>query len=134
MAKKFSIKTAVNEVYTIWPDGSHRTVISDGDSYSASWSPDGQRIAFLEDPQDDHISISEVDGTVEWLPVEKGMYQTIGAPVWSPDGTRLLFIMSCETPQQKATHTFVRELAAEATTPIKIATTELKHVSWQAKP
>lgn len=131
--KKILYSDSSNEIYTIWPDGSHRAVISDGDSYSASWSPNGKRIAFLEDPADDHISISEEDGTVRWVPVQKDEYHTIGAPLWSPDGSKLFFTMSHEASGQKFTGTFLVDAKEELQTPVKIADGELKDPNWQAK-
>jgi Tol biopolymer transport system component len=128
--EKILYNDSSSEAYTIWPDGSHRTVISDGDSYAASWSPDGKKIAFIEDPEDDHISISEEDGTVVWVPIEKNEYQTIGAPLWSPDGTTLLFTMSRQEAGNVKIATYLLKLTGDIT---KLVDGELLEASWQAK-
>lgn len=86
---KILFRDSTNELYTIWTDGDRRAVISDGDSYEGSWSPDGTMIAFIEDPGDESISISEADGSVRWVPIDKKGYDRLGAPTWSPDGTLL---------------------------------------------
>lgn len=83
--KKILYSDSPNETYTIWPDGSRRAVISDGDSFAASWSPAGNRIIFLEDERDDHISLSESDGTVVWLPFPRNGDEMLVMPDWSPD-------------------------------------------------
>ena len=90
---KILFRDSVNELYTIWTDGNRRAVISDGDSYVGSWSPDGTMIAFIEDPGDESISISEVDGSIRWVSIDKKNYDRLGAPTWSPDGTLLAFTM-----------------------------------------
>lgn len=87
---KILFNDSANEVYTIWPDGSHRAVISDGESYAASWSPTGDRVAFIEDPKGDQIGLSLADGSLTWLSIQKEQYQTITSVVWSPDGKQLL--------------------------------------------
>src|SRR4029450_8590288 len=38
--RKLLFNDSEGQVYTVWIDGTHRAVISDGDSYGASWSPD----------------------------------------------------------------------------------------------
>lgn len=125
--KKILFSDSLYEVYTIWPDGSHRTVISDGDSAGAAWSPSGSQIAFLED---DTISISEVDGTIRQLVVQKGNYQTIDHLVWSPDGTKLLFTMTKSDQQRDI---FTLNLKDEAALPVKVASGNLSQPNWQAR-
>lgn len=90
---KILFRDSANELYTIWADGDRRSVISDGDSYEGAWSPDGAKIAFIEDPGDESISISETDGTVRWVPIDKKDYNYLGTPTWSPDGSALAFTM-----------------------------------------
>lgn len=87
--KKILFRDSTNELYTIWPDGTHRAVISDGDSYNGVWSPDGTRLAFIEDPGDETVSVTDPDGSVRWVAIEKGAYDQLGVVVWSPDGTKL---------------------------------------------
>lgn len=98
--KKIAYADSSNEIYTIWPDGSHRAVISDGDSYDASWSPDGTELLFLEDHSGEAISLSQSDGTVIQLPLSLQGYTSIKQPAWSPDGSRALLIASTEQGRQ----------------------------------
>jgi Tol biopolymer transport system component len=130
--KKILFNDSPNEVYTIRPDGSHRTVISDGDSYQASWSPDGSRVVFLEDPREGSISISQADGTVTQVPIQKGTYEEIGSPSWAPDGTKLLFTMAYATDMGRASDIFSLNLQAENAM-VKLAGGQLSELSWQAK-
>jgi Tol biopolymer transport system component len=103
--KKILYNDSENQVYTIWPDGTHRSTISDGDSYDAAWSPDGSKIVFLESHTGEGISVSGVDGTVTQLPIRQGTYLSIDKPVWSPDGKQVLFSMT-GTNQKSATDLF----------------------------
>ncbi|MDX2776115.1 hypothetical protein PV379_01945 [Streptomyces caniscabiei] len=91
---KILFRDSANELYTIWEDGERRSVISDGDSYDGVWSPDGTMIAFVEDPGDEAISISEADGSIGWLPVDTTGYDSLSAPIWSPDATKIAFTMT----------------------------------------
>ncbi len=125
--KKILYNDSGNEVYTIWPDGSHRTIISDGDSYQASWSPDGNRIVFLEDPSDEIISISEPDGSISYVPIDKMGYDAIGAPLFSPDGKKLIFTLTSE----QTSALFSLELGKEGVQPLKLASGVIADMSWQ---
>jgi Tol biopolymer transport system component len=69
-----------------------RTLTTNGLSKSPSWSPDGKRIAYLQQSalfsrNDIHI-IDAAGGEPVRLTPTAGWY---GAPRWSPDGTRLAF-------------------------------------------
>ena len=88
--KKILYNDSENELYTIWADGSHRSTISDGDSYDGSWSPDGTNIVFIEDPADDRLSVSRSDGSIAYIPlaVPAG---TLSAPEWSSDAQQIAF-------------------------------------------
>lgn len=94
--KKIVYADSSNETYTIWPDGSHRSVISDGDSYDASWSPSGTELLFLEDHSGEALSLSQSGGTVVQLPLFLGNYMTVEQPLWSPDSTTALLIATTE--------------------------------------
>lgn len=88
--KKILYNDSADELYTIWPDSTHRSTIADGDSYEGSWSPDGSRIAFIEDADDDTISLSEPDGSIVQLPLSAPMGKKSN-PRWSPDGSKIAF-------------------------------------------
>jgi Tol biopolymer transport system component len=78
-------------LYTIRPDGSHLTKITEVTDYvsaaSPQWSPDGQRIAYGADPG---IFVIDADGSHPKLLVSGTGYAP-GVPSWSPDGTKLAF-------------------------------------------
>lgn len=128
--KKILFNDTATEIYTIWTDGSHRTVISDGESYQAAWSSDGNKIVFLEDPQDDTISISEPDGSITYIPVAKGLYSSMSSPIWSPDSTKLLFSMRDD---MGASDTFCLNLDDQNSL-TKLASNTLAEHAWQARP
>lgn len=130
--KRILFSDSASEVYTIWPDGSHRTVITDGDSRNASWSPDGNRIVFLED---DHISISRTDGTITRISVSKDSADDIGAPSWSPDGTALVFTLSSASAGNSRSGIFSLNLqAGRDAVPVKLTDGNAGEPNWQAKP
>lgn len=129
--KKILFKDSSNEIYTIWPDGSHRAVISDGDSYQASWSPSGDRMVFIEDPGDDSISISEKDGTVVWLPIQKGDYDELAYPVWSADEDKIAFTMIKTDPGQRREDLFVLDLKGGTTQPKRVLKNVVGRADWR---
>lgn len=91
--KKILYRDSENEIYTIWPDGTHRAVISDGDSYDAVWSPDGSRMAFLEDLSGAAFNLTTTDGSVEYHDISHHGYVSARTPVWSPDAKKLLLVV-----------------------------------------
>lgn len=127
---KILYNDSASEVYTIWTDGSRRTIISDGESYDASWSPDGKRIVFLEDRHGDEISISQEDGTVSWLPVQKESYDRLASPVWSPDGMKLAFLMQYGNGADGVSDVFTRDTTTEAET-VWMASGNFSDLNWQ---
>jgi Tol biopolymer transport system component len=130
-SEKILYQDSKNETYTIWSDGTRRAVLSDGDSYDASWSPDGTQIAFTEDPGDSSISIREADGTVVQIPIEKGQYTTVTDPTWSPDGTKVLVTMSRGTKKDR--DVFMVDIGGGTATPTKIIDNSGGKVSWQVR-
>ena len=69
-----------------------RTLTTNGTSRSPSWSPDGRRIAYVEQEvlyEKNHIAlIDAAGGAPVRLTSADGYY---GRPLWSPDGTRVAF-------------------------------------------
>jgi len=63
-----------------------RALTSNGLSSAPSWSPDGKRIAYLQESRI-HV-VDAAGGTSVQLTKSAGWY---GQPRWSPDGTRLVF-------------------------------------------
>ncbi len=127
--KKLLFNDSEGQVYTIWADGSHRAVISDGDSYQAVWSPDGNRIAFLEDFNGESISISESDGSIRYIPLGLTGYSRVDTPVWSPDGKQLVFVATRTLDGKKDLFTVPVSGTAQ---PHKMATDINGVVDWQA--
>jgi len=85
-------------LYTIYPDGTELTQVTDFRSNNADWSPDGSQIVFQSDhdnePEDTpDIYIMDIDGEnlteLVDLPDQYDFY-----PRWSPDGSQITFISS----------------------------------------
>jgi Tol biopolymer transport system component len=82
-------------LYTILPDGTDLTQLTDFSSANADWSPDGGRIVFQSDHDNepkDTPDIYVIDSTGE------NMVEILDAPEipdynarWSPDGEKILF-------------------------------------------
>lgn len=128
--KKILYSDSANEVYTIWPDGSHRSTIADGESYDASWLPTSNGIVFLEAHSGEGLSVSGADGTVTNIPIFQGKYDTITTPMMSPDGTKILFAMI--DAQTNATDLFLLDWQQQDAVPVKIAVNSTAQYDWQA--
>jgi Tol biopolymer transport system component len=82
------------EIYTMNPDGSNRTNVSNHENFeeSPTWSPDGSKIAFVSLGGEDsnlQIHTMNADGS-DQTNVSNNGADDFG-PVWSPDGTKIVF-------------------------------------------
>jgi Tol biopolymer transport system component len=97
--------TGWSDVFTINADGTgQRSIPSDYDPHTVSWSPDGARLAFDTTVCGGHQCFSDI-----WLVNANGTGQTTlvccaNEPAWSPDGQRIAFSRvtatdpNCTTP------------------------------------
>ena len=75
-------------IYTMNPDGSSQTKISDIFGVNPALSPDGKRVVFVCGGEPVNICVMNVDGT--GFAVLTGT-QNNSNPTWSPDGTKIAF-------------------------------------------
>lgn len=81
-----------SNVYLFTGATSWRALTTDGLSKSPSLSPDGKRVAYLQQPtlfSDNFLNVLDVTTGVTVRVTGPGGYY--GMPIWSPNGTRLLF-------------------------------------------
>jgi TolB protein len=81
------------EIWRVRPDGGdlQRVTRLDAASYGPEWSPDGERIVFSSNANDDRYQIYEIGASgkgLRRLTFQPGEYFD---PSWSPDGKTLLF-------------------------------------------
>jgi dipeptidyl aminopeptidase/acylaminoacyl peptidase len=106
-----------------------RSLTTNGLSTAASWSPDGKRIAYLE--QDSLFSTNHVafidpgGGPSSRLTLSRGYY---GRPRWSPDGTRLAFSGSVFGGSKSSI--FLVNADGSGLTPIAVTSTSDADPSW----
>jgi dipeptidyl aminopeptidase/acylaminoacyl peptidase len=89
----------VRDVYTIDPDGENRRQVTEGDLSASgpSWSPDGDRLAFVGRDPENWYTPTEVyvaEGEEYWS-VSGNLNRTLswsGGPQWLDDGTLLALI------------------------------------------
>ena len=99
-----SNRTGLNDLYVVNSDGSgliNLTNTSSAFEYSASWSPDGQKVVYVSDPRssendsmgwDMKLMIMDQDGTNKQILDENA---PIRRPRWSPSGNRILYEDFC---------------------------------------
>ena len=83
------------QIFTSWPDGTHRRQLTHARSplqeISPVWSPDGRRIVFVHGrhhPDSSALFVMNADGTKQ-RQIPHTRDPEGGAPAWSPDGTRI---------------------------------------------
>jgi Tol biopolymer transport system component len=107
------LKDQKKTICTIQPDGTDLSCMEPGsiDNYSVSWSPDGQKLAYLsgESSETAKITIQDyITGKVDQVDVVGVTFFT-----WSPDGQRIAFLS--RKPPQKANFSIFDSLTRKVT-------------------
>jgi len=87
-----SDRDGFTEIYTMNPDGSHQTRVTQDElpNVSPSFAPDGQTIAFVQSSDEaNDIVVVGADGSEETILTETGLETD---PSWSPDASRIAFL------------------------------------------
>ena len=88
--RKIIYQDASTEAYTIWADGSHRTVLSDGESYDATWGTESNDLLFLGDRIGKELGTIFADGTERYYQLPLDKYVSVRDPRWSPNTSKIL--------------------------------------------
>ncbi|MFV2043614.1 MAG: TolB family protein, partial [Anaerolineales bacterium] len=80
------------ELYAVGGDGSEVTQLTDNDvdDYSASWSSDGARLAYISDSFDPRLHLMNADGSGRRL-IAEDLVPARGTVAWSPLGDTIAF-------------------------------------------
>ena len=90
-----------SDLWTMNADGTNKTRLTDNySSHSPAWSPTGDRIAFVSQHESGwHIYMINADGQNQVrLTISDSAIIDEGAPLWTPDGTKVIFQGTRITP------------------------------------
>jgi Tol biopolymer transport system component len=125
----------VGDVFTVNPDGSGRTKLTDGRTGFADtpqWSPDRSKIVFEGGPTRGDIWVINADGTglrnltnTPNTPTSIGPgHEDEAGPKWSPDGSRILFTRTTlQPPDGDVTVIDLYTMSANGGVPVQLTTT-----------
>ena len=85
------------DIYVMDPDGTNRKRLTriPGNSFNPSWSPDSQRIAFVNSrPGATEIYVMNADGSRQKRLTHDGGRDYKREPSWSPDGQSIAFVLN----------------------------------------
>jgi Tol biopolymer transport system component len=82
------------DLYVMNADGSQTRLTRDGLSGEGSFSPDGTKVAFVRG--DDGIYVVDAKGGTPRLIAKSYMAWWLGSPAWSPDGSRVAYMVYLE--------------------------------------
>ena len=124
-------------IYAIRADGGGERLVAE-DAGQPSWSPDGERLAFASTRDrfgetcfhdcapSGEIYVSEADGSgARRITRDRA---SDGAPTWSPDGTKLLFVSDRSSPERHEYELYVVLAAGGA--PQRLTTNDV----WDLEP
>jgi Tol biopolymer transport system component len=104
-------------LYAVDPDGSDLVQLTDGESATPAWSPDGSQLAFTKAMPDGsfQVAVMAADGSdVRVLTSGAGVSET---PTWSPDGSWLAYGYSPNLPDAGPFHTVLYRMDADGSDP-----------------
>ena len=77
-------------IYIAAADGTGARYLTTSYDGTATWSPDGSKLAVVDNTPEQGIYVINADGTGRHLLI-KGSTGGTGSPTWSPDGTKIAF-------------------------------------------
>ena len=99
-------------VYVANADGTDRHFVTSSTDGTATWSPDGSKLAVVDEDPELGIYIINSDGTGRHLLI-KGSRGGTGSPTWSPDGQRIAFFDDSFPAQPQALGLYLVDVAGD---------------------
>ena len=111
-------------IYTVKPDGSDRKRLTTG--WSPRWSPDGERLAFLDGNQP-RLFVMDADGSARrQLPTRPELAGDVivDDPQWSPNGRELAFVSYTPSGGKRGTYSLMSPITSEWRGDIDVVTAD----------